>query len=53
MGLQDPHCAWDAKQNLCVSIDAVTSYRFLIQDVIRGDDDKCWSPQTGNTFVLL
>jgi semaphorin 6 len=45
--LQDPHCAWDAKQNACVSIDVVTSYRFLIQDVVRGDKSKCWSSQTG------
>ncbi|EFA11605.1 semaphorin-1a [Tribolium castaneum] len=50
--LQDPHCAWDAKQNLCVSIDTVTSYRFLIQDVVRGDDNKCWSPQTDKKTVI-
>ncbi|RZB39945.1 semaphorin-1a [Asbolus verrucosus] len=50
--LQDPHCAWDAKQNSCVSIDIVTSYRFLIQDVLRGDGSKCWSPQKDKKTVI-
>jgi semaphorin 6 len=50
--LQDPHCAWDAKQNACVSIDVVTSYRFLIQDVVRGDKSKCWSSQTDKKTVI-
>lgn len=48
--LQDPHCAWDAKQNSCVSVDDVTSYRFLIQDVLRGDSSKCWSSQSDKKF---
>ncbi|CAH1121167.1 unnamed protein product [Ceutorhynchus assimilis] len=39
--LRDPHCAWDQLRNLCVSVDAVTSFRYLVQDVARGDNSKC------------
>lgn len=45
--LQDPHCGWDAKQRKCVSMDNVTSRRFILQDVRFGDKSKCLlSPQT-------
>lgn len=39
--LRDPHCAWDQLKNLCVSVDAVTSFRYLVQDVARGNGSKC------------
>ncbi|XP_060515938.1 semaphorin-1A-like [Cylas formicarius] len=39
--LRDPHCAWDQFKNLCVSVDAVTSFRYLVQDVKRGNGSKC------------
>ncbi|KAK9890331.1 hypothetical protein WA026_010429 [Henosepilachna vigintioctopunctata] len=47
--LQDPHCGWDAKQKACVSISTVTSRRYIIQDVRRGDKSKCsWTPPTAS-----
>ncbi|KAF7287498.1 hypothetical protein GWI33_001459 [Rhynchophorus ferrugineus] len=39
--LRDPHCAWDQLKNLCVSIDAVTSFRYLVQDIKRGNGSRC------------
>lgn len=39
--LRDPHCAWDQLKNLCVSMDAVTSFRYLVQDVAKGNASKC------------
>ncbi|CAH0562660.1 unnamed protein product [Brassicogethes aeneus] len=39
--LRDPHCAWDTKHGACVSVDAVTSRRFLIQDVRYGEVARC------------
>ncbi|XP_066248639.1 semaphorin-1A-like [Euwallacea similis] len=39
--IRDPHCAWDQLKNVCVSMDAVTSFRYLVQDVARGNASKC------------
>ncbi|KAG5895086.1 hypothetical protein JTB14_023261 [Gonioctena quinquepunctata] len=39
--LRDPHCAWDSIKEACVSVDEVTSFRYLIQDVRRGNISKC------------
>nr|CAH7717572.1 unnamed protein product [Callosobruchus chinensis] len=39
--LRDPHCAWDSLKGACVSVDAVTSFRYHIQDVRRGNASKC------------
>ncbi|KAL1492772.1 hypothetical protein ABEB36_010971 [Hypothenemus hampei] len=39
--LRDPHCAWDQVTSLCVSVDAVTSFRYLVQDIQRGNGSKC------------
>lgn len=44
VALQDPHCAWDMKKEICASLDAVSTVkRSLMQDVIRGDGRKCLS----------
>lgn len=40
--LQDPYCAWDPKQTSCVSLDVATDDHYLIQDVVTGDENKCW-----------
>lgn len=47
IALQDPHCAWDVKQGLCIAIDSAISRRTLVQDVINGDGKKCWYPPKG------
>ncbi|KAJ8914769.1 hypothetical protein NQ315_013272, partial [Exocentrus adspersus] len=39
--LRDPHCAWDPLKIECVSVDTVTSFRYLIQDVRKGNASKC------------
>lgn len=39
--LRDPHCAWDSFKAACVSVDLVTSYHFLVQDVRFGNVSKC------------
>ncbi|KAJ8983871.1 hypothetical protein NQ317_000907 [Molorchus minor] len=39
--LRDPHCAWDSLKGACVSVDAITSFRYLIQDVRHGNSSKC------------
>ncbi|KAF5283592.1 hypothetical protein FQA39_LY17294 [Lamprigera yunnana] len=48
--LQDPHCAWDTEQLICVSIDVVpTLHAALIQDITHGDDRKCWTSPIVNS----
>lgn len=39
--LRDPHCGWDTLKGSCVSIDTITSKRYVIQDVRYGDVHKC------------
>ncbi|XP_050313585.1 semaphorin-1A-like [Anthonomus grandis grandis] len=39
--LRDPHCAWDQIKNVCVSVDSVTNFRYLVQDVAKGSAAKC------------
>ncbi|ENN81109.1 hypothetical protein D910_02644 [Dendroctonus ponderosae] len=39
--LRDPHCAWDQVKNLCVSVDQATSFRYLVQDIIKSNGSKC------------
>ncbi|XP_017786065.1 PREDICTED: semaphorin-1A-like [Nicrophorus vespilloides] len=45
--LQDPHCAWNTRLETCISLDEVrhNTKRDLIQDILRGDESKCRSPQ--------
>nr|XP_023020455.1 semaphorin-1A-like isoform X2 [Leptinotarsa decemlineata] len=48
--LRDPHCAWDSIKDMCVSVDEVTSFRYLFQDVRRGDTSRC-RDQLGNKKI--
>lgn len=45
VALQDPHCAWDVRQNKCIEVNSATSRYSLIQDILNGDSKKCRSPQ--------
>lgn len=46
--LRDPHCAWDSLKGACVSVDAVTSFRYLIQDIKNGSTIKCRATSLDN-----
>lgn len=43
IALQDPHCAWDKKQEVCVDVSLATLRSPLIQDVVNGDSRMCAS----------
>ncbi|CAH1153239.1 unnamed protein product [Phaedon cochleariae] len=53
MELRDPHCAWDLMKSACVSLDAVTSFRYLVQDVKNGNILKCKNSPTNDNEVSV
>lgn len=45
VGLQDPHCAWDATKNLCVAVSTKLhdsdADKTLFQDIVNGRHKGC------------
>lgn len=48
ISLQDPHCAWDIKNEACVETNGFNETKsMLIQDIVSGDSKKCLTPHRG------
>lgn len=55
VALQDPHCAWDAENELCVAVSPKlhdNAESTLFQDVIVGKHRAC-EYEEGKYFILL
>lgn len=49
ISLQDPHCAWNIRENTCISLEATsTPSHVLLQDIVRGDGRICLPTSSGN-----
>lgn len=53
IGLQDPYCAWEPKEKVCVAHAESNFKRNFLQNVARGEHKACPTPSTSTSIHLI